>query len=344
MAPIVGALECFSDLARLLVDCLAAPEVLALCTSSLAWLAALAHQDVWKRFLVGPVELLVRPVLAEPASRAAFAGALRVGAIHPDNVRAIVAALCTPQWLQFYPSMRRLLPAGRLRVPLWKQAGSARRLKALALRQVQPAKQKDAAIAGAGRQLKRRVSREDALRNELEIGISMAQRDMQRLASASTSACSLQTPSTPKRAAHRQGRLGSSPPRWSLRTPPKLSPPRLTGPPRHRASYDEPPSKVARRVAEARLKLPRQGELVFFAPGDSGAMSGASSASSSSSSSSSSSDSESSTSTGSDAAAAADGRTGCASARQRGSVGHSLQCEPPPVIPTVIVSSSTPRV
>lgn len=222
--PLVVVLDACVDLAGCIADCCGASDALALSGTCTACLTTFAQQDLWKRYIAGPAEMLARPVLAEPASRAAFAGAFRVGAIHGDNLRAVVAALRQPNWAQHYPSMRRLLAAGRLRASLW--AEGVRKRKAVA--------------PPAGRQLQKRISREQHLRNELDIGISKAQQE----GPSQTSTRSLQ-------------RRGSVDTPHTSRTPP-----RRLSPCRSSRSDSFTPQKVTRRFAELRRQL-QDSELVF---------------------------------------------------------------------------------
>lgn len=109
-----------------------AEEALALSLTCAAWHDSLARPAIWQRYLQGPPDALARPVLADPVAAAAFA------AVHPANLRAVVAALRSTGWVRRYPIMRKRLAAGALvgRLSPRKVKPNARQSKARILRDV----------------------------------------------------------------------------------------------------------------------------------------------------------------------------------------------------------------
>ncbi|CAE7202195.1 unnamed protein product [Symbiodinium natans] len=114
-----------SGVASIIGEALHADEALSLSQVDRKWFAELAQPSIWQRYLNGPPDLLARPVLSDRNTGALFTGP----SVHPQNFRAIVAALRQPSWFRHYQGMKRLAGSGRLSQPKGLNSGVLRQLR-----------------------------------------------------------------------------------------------------------------------------------------------------------------------------------------------------------------------
>ncbi|CAJ1337118.1 unnamed protein product, partial [Effrenium voratum] len=93
-----------------IVEACRADDALALSYVNRPMYAELLQPCVWRRYLVGSLSELARPVLADAGTGEVLTGAL----VHPENYRAIVAALRQPGWFRHYQGLKRLATQGHL--------------------------------------------------------------------------------------------------------------------------------------------------------------------------------------------------------------------------------------
>lgn len=89
-------------------------DALCLSRADASWSATLSRPVVWRSYLFGPSQGLVRPILADKGVAALFGSDL----VHRRNHRAAVAFLASSRWWSSFTTMKRALIAGRLREPL----------------------------------------------------------------------------------------------------------------------------------------------------------------------------------------------------------------------------------
>mmetsp|Transcript_94593 Transcript_94593/g.225413 ORF Transcript_94593/g.225413 Transcript_94593/m.225413 type:complete len:174 (-) Transcript_94593:106-627(-) len=111
--------------ASMIAEALTADDTLSLSRVDSRWRAELRQPSIWQRYLNGSPELLARNVLADNDTGALFVGA----SVHPENYRAIVAALRQPCWFRHYQGMKRLATEGRLSRPRGLNSGVLRQLR-----------------------------------------------------------------------------------------------------------------------------------------------------------------------------------------------------------------------
>ena len=110
-------------------EALRADEALSLSRADSKWCVELAQPTIWllgckrrspqthcfglsscrQRYLNGPPDLLARPVLSDGNAGALFTGP----SVHPENYRAIVAALRQPGWFRHYKGQQLGCSVGR---------------------------------------------------------------------------------------------------------------------------------------------------------------------------------------------------------------------------------------
>ncbi|CAE7646204.1 unnamed protein product [Symbiodinium pilosum] len=117
------ALPCW--VASMIAEALRADEALSLSRADSKWCVELAQPTIWQRYLNGPPDLLARPVLSDGNAGALFTGP----SVHPENYRAIVAALRQPGWFRHYKGMKHLAASGRFSSPKGLNRGVLRRLR-----------------------------------------------------------------------------------------------------------------------------------------------------------------------------------------------------------------------
>eukprot|EP00439_Symbiodinium_sp_Y106_P079017 s1536_g17.t1 len=123
--PKESAMQCCCWAAVSIAEALKADDALSLSRVDSRWRAELGQPSVWQRYLNGSPELLARNVLADNNTGELFVGP----SVHPENYRAIVAALRQPGWFRHYQGMKRLVSSGQLKEQLGGPDGVIKELR-----------------------------------------------------------------------------------------------------------------------------------------------------------------------------------------------------------------------